>query len=1022
LDEVSFGEWLKRRRKAQGLTQEELALKISCSASALRKFEAEQRRPSEQIIEQLADIFNIPSSERKSFLKFARGHWDAAPTGVMEDGPWRIRDLSENENPSNPRIHLATFLFTDIESSTKLWERAAKQMKIALQRHHDILQEAISSNSGAVFQILGDAFCAAFPTAPAAVAAAITAQRAFYQEPWDLPFPIRVRMGIHTGEAERTSNNSATGGYASSPTMNRVARILKAGHGGQVLVSLVTKALIENSLPTNIELRDMGEHHLKNFAHPEHLFQLHIAGLPSDFPPLNTLGSARHNLPLQLTSFIGREKEIADVIRLLEKTRLVTLTGSGGTGKTRLSVQVVNKLLDQYPNGVWMVELAPILDPLLLPRTIAIGIGLRDEPQRPVIDVLCDYLREKKMLIILDNCEHLIEACAQLAHTLLHACPHIRILASSREALGIAGEASYLVPSLILPEIQHLPSVESLSQYEAIQLFIDRSISAVQTFTLTNENASSIAQICQRLDGIPLAIELAAARVKVMSVQQIAARLDNRFLLLKNSNRVGVRRHQTLQAAIDWSHDILNKKESALFRRLAVFSGGWSLEAAEAVSMGGDVDENSLLDLLTNLVEKSLVVVKADGQRYGMLETVRQYAQEKLIASGEAETYYEAHLNYFLKLAEDAEPHLKGAGQIHWINRLEEELDNLRIALDRAASSSTNQESGLKLSSALWRFWQRSIRAGEGRTYLARLLNQAAVGKAGESLAYAKAFTAAGALAYFQSDYVSAQAFRQEALDLFRKLRDPNGIADSLHGLGNIALSQGNYEIARSMYEESLAIRQKLGQREPLAGTLSNLGLIAYNEGDYITARSLEIESYIIFQEFGNRAGIGFALNLLGNIARHQGDLRAARRYHEESIACCQQAADQWGLANALNGLADVTLAEGDLSAAYSLCRDALNLYREGGAKEGIAYCLESIATIAVIRRHSNKSVKLLSAAAALRNTISLPLTPTDRINYERNMVTLHSQLDDMAFKMAWEEGMMMPLDQVIEYALSESL
>ena len=736
---------------------------------------------------------------------------------------------------------------------------------------------------------------------------------------------------------------------------------------------------------------------------------------PSSNPP-------KSNLPSALTTFIGREKERGDVIKQLTKHRLITLTGSGGVGKTRLSIKVGEQVLENYPDGVWLVELAPILDPMLVPHTTAMVIGLREEQQGPVIDMLSDYLRDKQTLLLLDNCEHLLEACAQFADQLLKLCPHLKILATSREPLGILGEAIYPVPSLALPDAQNL--LVDFRDCESVRLFEERAQLAQMSFSLTTENASAVAKICTYLDGIPLAIELAAARISTFSAEQIALRLDKSFSLFTTGNRAALPRHQTLKSAIDWSYDLLSPTEQSLFQRLSVFVNGWTLESAECICSDTSIKSETVMDLLTQLINKSLVIAQEEHakRRYRMLETVRQYAQEKLLASGDPETYYDAHLNYFLKLAEEAELHLKGAEQVKWINQLEEELDNMRLALERALGINTNQEEALKLSSALWRFWQRSMRASEGRTYLARLLNQAPTGNAGESIAYARALTAAGALAYFQSDYESAGAFRQRALDLFRKLGDPNGVADSLLGLGNIALSQGTYEGARSMYEESLAIRQKLGQREPLSGTLGNLGLIAYSVGDYITAHSLEMESYTIFQEFGNKAGMGFALNLLGNIARRQGDLQAARSYHEESIACCEQAGDQWGFANALNGLADVALAEGDLSAAYSLCRDALHLHRESGAKEGIVYCLESMATIAVIRKHANKSVKLFSAAAALRNTIGLPLPPIDIINYERNMVTLHDQLDDIAFRRAWKEGMMMSLDQAIEYAFSEPL
>jgi len=726
LEEVSFGEWLKRRRKALDLTQEQLAQQISCSTSTLRKIEAEERRPSEQIVQQLAAVFNIPSNERATFLKFARGKLEAAPVGGIEDAPWHAPKLYKREDLSKPKIHLATFLFTDIEGSTKLWESSPEKMKMALQRHHAILQNAISSNDGEVFQTIGDAFCAAFSSAPSAISAALMAQRELYQEPWDLPFPIRVRMGIHTGEAER-----AASGYASNPTMNRVSRILNAAHGGQVLLSLVTRELLKDALPANTELRNMGEHYLKNLARPEHLFQLNIAGLPFDFPPLNSLSFPRHNLPVQLTSFIGREKEIIDVMRLLEKARMVTLIGSGGTGKTRLAVEVANELLDQFPDGVWFVELAPILDAQLVPRTTAIAIGLREEPQHPIMDILCNYLRDKHLLLILDNCEHLVDASAQLADKLLHAGSQIRVLATSREILGMAGELSYLVPSLKLPDMQILPTVESLSQCEAVRLFVERASEKTQRFTITDENAVSIAQICLRLDGIPLAIELAAGKILSLSAGQIAQRLDDRFRLLTSGNRTALPRHQTLRAAIEWSYHLLPTVEQTLFRRLSVFLNGWTLEAAEVVCSDKDTTtENALkkediLVLLDQLVNKSLVTTEERHAeiRFRMLETIRQFGTDKLFEAREDEVLRDQHLDFFIQFAETADPLLRSAAEIEWLGRLDDEHDNLHSALEWAARKGS-AEPALRLAGALATYWTTRSFWLEGSKWLERALEK----------------------------------------------------------------------------------------------------------------------------------------------------------------------------------------------------------------------------------------------------------------------------------------------------------
>src|SRR5215216_1319610 len=545
-----------------------------------------------------------------------------------------------------------TFLFTDIENSTALAREYPETWEAARARHHAILGEAIERNNGFVFQIVGDAFCAAFHKAADALKVAIEAQQNLQNEPWS-EFTIYVRMGIHTGEAENEGN-----GYRGYTTLSFVQRLMSAGYGGQILVSGTTENLLREQLSEHINLRNMGSQKFAGVPSSVRVFQVIAPDLPTEFPPLRTIDNLPNNLPTQLTSFVGREKELADVRRLLQNTHLLTLIGPGGTGKTRLSIQAASEMLDQYPDGIWFVELAPILDPSLVPRTTAIAIGLRYEPQRPVIDMLCDYLRQKKILIILDNCEHLVYACAQMADRLLRAAPDTRILASSREALGIGGEVTYRVPSLGLPDISNLPPLELLSQYEAIHLFVDRATAAVPSFTVTNDNAPALAQVCHRLDGIPLAIELAAAKVRVLSVEQIAKRLDDRFRLLTGGSRTVLERHQTLRAAIDWSYNLLSAAEQVLFRRLSVFVGGWTLEAAELVCEGETVKSEDILNLLEQLINKSLVIKEQEGNeaRYRMLETIRQYASEKLLEAKGVETIRDKHLAYFVKLVEQAEP------------------------------------------------------------------------------------------------------------------------------------------------------------------------------------------------------------------------------------------------------------------------------------------------------------------------------------------------------------------------------
>jgi predicted ATPase/class 3 adenylate cyclase len=590
-----------------------------------------------------------------------------------------------------PPTGTVTFLFTDIEGSSAIAQEYPEQWETLRARHNAILQAAADAFKGYVFQIVGDAVCIAFHSASDALQAALDAQWMLQNEPWPST-PIRVRMGIHTGAAQ-LNNTSAQIVYLGYTTLVSTQRIMSAGYGGQVLISGTTYALARDSLPGNTELIDLGERRLKDLLRPEHLYQLQAPGLLSTFPPLNTLDAYVNNLPVQITSFIGREKEIVEVKQKLKEYHLVTLVGPGGTGKTRLSLQVAADLLNQFPYGVWFIELAPLTDPSLIPQTILSAIGIADQPGMTPLELLLDYFQDKKALIVLDNCEHLLDASAQMANSLLNSAPGLKILASSREMLGVRGEAAYLVPSLSLPDIKHLPQIEQLSQYEAVRLFIDRALLVSPHFSVDRSNAPFLAQICHRLDGIPLAIELAAARVRMLSLEQISARLDNRFQLLTGGARTLLPRQQTLRALIDWSYDLLTEQERFLLCQLSVFAGGWTLEAAEEICSGTGPDDLSaydVLDLLSQLVNKSLVMVGEQTKslpagglvRYRMLETIREYARDKLSAAGNPENLRQRHLAYFTRLAAQAGPELYRSNQAVWLDKLDAELDNFRRALE----------------------------------------------------------------------------------------------------------------------------------------------------------------------------------------------------------------------------------------------------------------------------------------------------------------------------------------------------
>lgn len=608
-----------------------------------------------------------------------------------------------------------TFLFTDIEGSTQLLHRLGEGYARVLAEQREILRVAFEKFNGREMDTQGDAFFVAFARASDAVNAVAESQRALASHPWIDGVTVRVRMALHTGEPIIGAT-----GYIGMD-VHRAARICSAGHGGQVLLSQTTSDLVQDHLPYDVSLRDLGEHRLKDLQRPEHIFQLVISGLPSEFPSLKSLDALPNNLPIQLTSFIGREKELREIKSRFATTRLLTLTGVGGTGKTRLALQVGADVLDDFHDGVWLIELAPISDAEFVPQAIATALNLREQPGRAVVDLLKDSLARKNSLLIPDNCEHLIEACAQISDTLLRAAPQLKILATSREALGIAGESTFPVPSLDLPQASQT-SPESLSQYEAVRLFIERAVAVQPNFHVTNQNAPAVAQICFRLDGIPLALELAAARVRGMSVEQIASRLDDRFRLLTGGSRTALPRQRTLQAAIDWSYKLLSEQERVLLQRLSVFVGGWSLEAAEFICSGAGLDSSEILDLLLRLVDKSLVVAQASeiNSRYHWLETIRQYAQEKLVEAGETEFIRDQHLEFFSEFVARLEPRIRSAELPIALAELEADYDNVRAAIQWALNK--NVQKGMRMAAELVQFWRMRGLHSEARQTLRNLL------------------------------------------------------------------------------------------------------------------------------------------------------------------------------------------------------------------------------------------------------------------------------------------------------------
>jgi predicted ATPase/class 3 adenylate cyclase len=846
-----------------------------------------------------------------------------------------------------------TFLFTDIEGSTRLWQQYPEPMKDALARHHGLLQQAIELTGGYVFQIVGDAFCAAFHTASEGVAAALAAQRALTPESWGATGPIRVRMALHTGRVDVQAGEYKSGEYISGLTLSHTARLLSVAAGGQILLSSATQELVHNDLPPRVELRDLGRHRLRDLARGEHIYQVVAPDLPDAFPALKSLEVVPNNLPRQLTTFIGREREIAEAKRLLAETHLLTITGPGGSGKTRLSLEIAARLLAEYPDGVWLVEFAPLADPARVPQVLATALGLREEAGRPLLTTLVDYLRSKRVLLLFDNCEHLIDACAHLADALLRGCPEVKILPSSREAFGLTGEVAFRVPPLSLPDSRHGAPLERLAEYEAVRLLVDRAIAVKPDFALTDDTASAVVRICRRLDGIPLAIELAAARLRTLSVHQITAHLDERFRLLTGGSRTALPRHQTLRGLIDWSYGLLSEAERELFRRVSVFIGGWTLEASVAVCAGVGVDRYDIVELLGRLVDKSLCLTDGQGSdpRYRLLETIRQYAFEKLAETPEGQVVRARHRDFYLRFAEDAEPRLQGPEQVAWLQRLETDHDNLRAAL-RWSIDRDETEPALRLGSALSLFWDTLGYVREGREWLDELLARARerptsiVTLAGRRR-LAKVLDAASRTRARWSEFPQATDFLTQGLAIWRELGDKRGIAEALNNLAVGATQSGDRVRARVLVAESLALFRELADRRGTAHALNNLAEILSGDGDPAGARALFEESVSLFHAIEDRRGLSHALDNLGGILTAQGDYGRAEVLYSRSLRLAEELGDNHAIATALRSLGGVAHHQRDHARARSCYEDSVARFREMNdgfclAKSLIGYALAS--------------------------------------------------------------------------------
>ena len=870
-----------------------------------------------------------------------------------------------------------SFLFTDIVGSTLHWERADRAMHAALTRHDEIVRGAISEFGGQIMHTAGDGFCAAFPTPVQALKTSVKINRTLAEETWAETGPLQVRAAIHWGEAYER------GGDYFGPSVNRTARILALAHGQQTLVSEAAYQQVRFAAAANeVILRDLGVHRLKDLQEPERLWQATHVSLPYEFPPLQSLDHYPNNLPQFLSSFVGRERDLSEVVSRLRSTRLLTVTGFGGSGKTRLALQASANLQEEFVDGIWLAKLETVPDPSLVAQEIANVLRIREQPGTSILSSIASHLEGRQTLLLLDNCEHVLDECSSIVSRLLAECPDLRIMTTSRQALGIAGESIYHVRPLKTPpvvaEVDAITDPTVLLRIESVRLFAERATMVQPRFAITLENCRAIAQICQSLDGIPLAIELAAARVRAMSVNQIADRVEDRFRLLTSGRRDVLPRHQTLRALIEWSCDLLTPAERVLFSRLAVFSSGWTLEACEAVCVGGTVEEWLVLDLLTALVDKSLIITDyVDGQyRYSLLETVHDYCWETLGASGEEQAMRELHRDYFVALAEKLAPRL-AEGDPAALSQIEVEHDNMRAALEFCVNAPAGREAGLRLACALARFWEVRGYSREGRGHFDALL---AGSKGAEPNALtAQALTGAGILAFRSGDFDAARTLHESSLSIWQRLGDEPKVAEALENLGNVAEDQGHFEEARTLYAQALEINRMVGKTASEALNLGNLGSASAMLGDFDAANRYVGESLELSRRIGNQRCIGFSLYCAGLTAYRHGDYAAAR--------------------DRFNG--------------------SMQVWQAIGSRLGMAFCLEAFFELAAVADADAKAVTLYAAAISVRQTIGEPPPPIRDTEYRAVLDTVRARLDPAAYDTAYSRGQALSTEDAIAEALA---
>ena len=901
-----------------------------------------------------------------------------------------------------------TFLFTDIEGSTVMLQRLGGSYAEVLAGHHKIIRSGLAAHHGREVDTQGDGFFAVFPAPSACAAAAVEIQRSLAAHRWPADYPVRVRMGIHSGEVAQTEVGLV------GLEVHRAARIAAVAHGGQIVLSAATAAMLSDSMPAGACLRDLGLHRLKDLGRPERIFQLDADGLPTDFPPLTSLDNPRlrNNLPAQVSSFIGRDASLAEVRRLITGSRLVTLTGTGGAGKTRLGLQAAAGLLDGSGDGVWFVDLAPLQAGDLVAAATASALGIREDAGRSITETLVEAIGDRSLLVVLDNCEHLIDACAKLADALLRGCPSIVLLATSREPLGVDGEHVYRVPSLATPA--EGDDVDAIRSTEAVRLLADRAVRQGVRLSWDPKAAEVAGRICRRLDGIPLAIELAAARLRVMSVTELDARLDQRFSILTGGSRAALPRQRTLLAMVDWSWDLLTSAERHVLAGLSVFAGGFDLAAAEAVTGGEIVLAGEVLGHLGALVDKNLVHFDDTGTgpvRYRLLETVRQYAMRRLQGQGgaTADEVGAAHRDHYLGLAQAAAPMLVTSGQAEWLDRLDLEIDNIRAALAFSLRRA-DAEAGVGLAASLRIFWKARGHASEGVDVLRALLDLP--GADGATVLRATALASAAYLLEQIGGYATAAEYCDEAQAIARSAGDDRLAADATTIRAFVLVRRGKLATALPLITDTLDLVRRLGDPHLTARLLSARSYAVGFEGDLEAAAADAAESLRLFRQTGDRREVGTMLGNLGYAEMSLGELNKARGHLHESLDIARELDDSYGVVYETFNLGLAEHLCGSPGAAAALFTETFDLARRLRMNAGTAYALIGLA-MAGSGDDPVRSVRLHGAAdealAALGETVDSLEARLRDADRER----LHNAMGGAAFDAEYAAGRAMTPDEI---------